>query len=41
VASTAQVSVNQKVILRLLQRLGYHAEVANNGSEVLKMLTWF
>lgn len=31
--------VNQKVILKLLQRLGYQAEVAFNGLEVLQALT--
>lgn len=31
--------VNQKVVLRLLQRLGYQADVAPNGLEVLEALT--
>jgi PAS domain S-box-containing protein len=31
--------VNQKVILRLLQRLGYTADVVNNGLEVLAALS--
>lgn len=30
--------VNQKVGLRMLERLGYHADVATNGLEVLKAL---
>ncbi|MFQ5568154.1 MAG: response regulator [Rhodothermales bacterium] len=30
--------VNQKVALRLLERLGYRADVANNGLEVLEMV---
>ena len=30
--------VNQKVALRLLEKLGYRAEVANNGKEVLALL---
>ncbi|NJN59793.1 MAG: response regulator, partial [Leptolyngbyaceae cyanobacterium SL_5_9] len=31
--------VNQKVILHLLQRLGYQADIANNGLEVLEALS--
>lgn len=31
-------AVNQKVALRLLERLGYHATIANNGIEALKKL---
>jgi CheY-like chemotaxis protein len=31
-------SVNQKVILRLLQKMGYRADVAANGLEVLETL---
>lgn len=30
--------VNQKVVLRLLERLGYEADVANNGLEVLEFV---
>jgi PAS domain S-box-containing protein len=30
--------VNQKVAVRLLERMGYHADLANNGREVLKAL---
>jgi CheY-like chemotaxis protein len=30
--------VNQKVLLRLLERLGYEADVANNGLEVLEFV---
>lgn len=30
--------VNQKVALRILERLGYQADVATNGQEVLDML---
>jgi len=30
--------VNQKVVLQLLKRLGYRADVANNGLEVLEAL---
>jgi PAS domain S-box-containing protein len=30
--------VNQKVALIILQKLGYHADIANNGVEVLAML---
>ena len=32
------VIVNQKVVLHLLKRLGYYADVANNGQEVLEAL---
>ena len=32
------VPVNQKVMLRILQRLGYLADLANNGQEVLEAL---
>lgn len=32
-------AVNQKVLLRLLQRLGYQADVVSNGVEVLKALS--
>ncbi|MEO0802752.1 MAG: ATP-binding protein [Cyanobacteria bacterium J06642_2] len=32
------VPVNQKVILKILQRLGYVADVANNGREVLEAI---
>jgi CheY-like chemotaxis protein len=32
------VMVNQKVALHLLKRLGYHADVANDGKEVLEAL---
>ncbi|MBK8903838.1 MAG: response regulator [Anaerolineaceae bacterium] len=31
-------TINQKVALRMLERLGYHAAVASNGYEVLAML---
>lgn len=31
--------VNQKVVLKLLQRLGYEADVVQNGEEVLQALT--
>ena len=30
--------INQKVILRVLERLGHHADIATNGQEVLDML---
>ncbi len=30
--------INQKVVLSVLRKLGYHADVANNGVEVLKAL---
>ncbi|GAC1459940.1 MAG: hypothetical protein NVS2B14_06280 [Chamaesiphon sp.] len=30
--------VNQKVALQVLKRLGYHADVVNNGLEVLDLL---
>lgn len=33
--------VNQKVILRLLQRLGYQADIAQNGLDVLQALARF
>jgi len=31
-------AVNQKVVLLLLQQMGYRADVANNGLEVLAAL---
>src|ERR1700735_1328381 len=30
--------INQKMILKVLEKLGYHADLANNGKEVIKML---
>ncbi|GAB5519547.1 MAG: hypothetical protein RhofKO_17980 [Rhodothermales bacterium] len=31
--------INQKVTLRMLERLGYHADIANNGAEAVEMLS--
>ncbi len=31
-------SVNQKIMLRMLKKIGYHADVAENGLEVLKAM---
>ncbi|MEM6645187.1 MAG: response regulator [Bacteroidota bacterium] len=31
--------INQKVTLRMLERLGYHADIANNGAEAVAMLS--
>lgn len=33
-------AVNQKVALRLLEKIGYRADVAANGQEVLEILGW-
>jgi len=30
--------INQKMILKVLEKLGYHADLANNGKEVIQML---
>ncbi len=30
--------INQKMILKVLEKLGYHASLANNGKEVIQML---
>ena len=32
-------AINQKVTLNILKRLGYQADVANNGQEVIEALT--
>jgi len=30
--------INQKMIMKVLEKLGYHADLANNGKEVIQML---